>query len=45
MAEQDDAAAKRLWLILGGVMKEYESRFGKLELDVREGGTPQPPQG
>ena len=28
-------AAKRLWILLGGVLKEYESRFGQLEV----GGT------
>ena len=37
-------AAKRLWLILGGVLKEYESRFGKLDLELREGISPQPPR-
>ena len=37
-------AAKRLWLILGGVLKEYESRFGKLDLELREATTPQPPK-
>lgn len=25
-------AAKRLWMLLGGVLKEYESRFGSLEV-------------
>ena len=34
-------AAKRLWTIMGAVLKEYESRFGSLDLGVRprEGGT------
>ena len=29
-------AAKRLWLLLGGVLKEYESRFGALNVEARE---------
>jgi hypothetical protein len=28
-------AAKRLWLALGGVLKEYESRYGALKVDGR----------
>lgn len=32
-------AAKRLWTIMGAVLKEYESRFGVLSLDRgRDGG-------
>ena len=27
-------AAKRLWTLLGAILKEYEKRFGSLELDV-----------
>ena len=27
-------AAKRLWILLGANLKEYESRFGALNLDV-----------
>ena len=27
-------AAKRLWLLLGGVLKEYESRFGALSIEA-----------
>ncbi len=26
-------AAKRMWLVLGGVMREYEARYGKLEVE------------
>lgn len=26
-------AAKRLWMTLGGVMKEYESRYGELKIE------------
>jgi hypothetical protein len=36
-------AAKRLWLILDGVLKEYESRFGKLDIGGRE-APPQSPK-
>jgi hypothetical protein len=28
-------AAKRLWLLLGGVLGEYEKRHGKLEIETR----------
>lgn len=28
-------AAKRLWLLMGGLLKEYESRHGALELEIR----------
>ena len=28
-------AAKRLWVALGNVLKEYESRYGSLKLDGR----------
>jgi hypothetical protein len=35
-------AAKRLWLLLGGVLKEYESRFGKLDVGLAPEVTPQP---
>lgn len=34
-------AAKRLWMLLGAILKEYESRFGQLNIDVsglRAGG-------
>jgi hypothetical protein len=31
-------AAKRLWVLLGAVLKEYESRYGTLNLDLREEG-------
>jgi hypothetical protein len=27
-------AAKRLWILLGAVLKEYETRFGPLNIDV-----------
>jgi hypothetical protein len=27
-------AAKRLWMLLGAILKEYESRFGPLNIDV-----------
>jgi len=27
-------AAKRLWILLGAVLKEYETRFGPLAVDV-----------
>ncbi len=27
-------AAKRLWTLLGAILKEYEARFGPLSLDV-----------
>ena len=27
-------AAKRLWLLVGALLKEYETRFGALKLDV-----------
>ncbi|NIR29648.1 MAG: DUF3467 domain-containing protein [Gammaproteobacteria bacterium] len=27
-------AAKRLWTLLGAILKEYESRFGQLNIDV-----------
>ncbi|MDP6691852.1 MAG: DUF3467 domain-containing protein [Alphaproteobacteria bacterium] len=30
-------AAKRLWMLLGNVLKEYENRFGALNLDIQEG--------
>jgi hypothetical protein len=28
-------AAKRLWILLGGVLNDYEKRHGKLEIDTR----------
>jgi hypothetical protein len=28
-------AAKRLWILLGGVLNEYEKRHGKLEIETR----------
>lgn len=33
-------AAKRLLLLLGNVVKQYEARFGKLEVDARAPGVP-----
>jgi hypothetical protein len=33
-------AAKRLLLLLGNVVRQYESRFGKLEVDVGAPGAP-----
>ncbi len=27
-------AAKRLWILLGAILNQYEKRFGKIELDV-----------
>jgi hypothetical protein len=30
-------AAKRLWLLLGAVLKEYEKRFGTLHIDTGVG--------
>ena len=41
-------AAKRLWILLGAILKEYESRFGPLNMDAAgsdvtqrsRGGTP-----
>jgi hypothetical protein len=27
-------AAKRLWVLLGALLKEYETRFGELKMDV-----------
>ena len=27
-------AAKRLWILIGAILKEYESRFGALNMDV-----------
>ena len=27
-------AAKRLWILTGAILKEYESRFGQLKIDV-----------
>ena len=32
-------AAKRFMLLLGGVIDEYESRFGKLDVEPREKGS------
>ena len=29
-------AAKRLWTLLGNVLKEYENRYGALNLEVRD---------
>lgn len=34
-------AAKRLWILLGGVLKEYESRFGQLEVGGAGSGSSQ----
>ncbi|NQV45084.1 MAG: DUF3467 domain-containing protein [Rhodospirillales bacterium] len=31
-------AAKRLWTLLGNVLREYENRYGALNLDVRDSG-------
>lgn len=31
-------AAKRLWVLLGGILKQYEDRFGVLQIDTRGGG-------
>lgn len=28
-------AAKRLWVLMGGLLQEYEKRFGELHLDAR----------
>jgi len=33
-------AAKRLLLLLGNVVKQYEARFGKLEVDAGASGAP-----
>jgi hypothetical protein len=41
-------AAKRLWILIGAILKEYEARFGPLNIDVSasdfgqrgRGGTP-----
>jgi len=35
-------AAKRLWILLGAILKEYETRVGPLNIDVgaRTSGTP-----
>ena len=30
-------AAKRLWILLGAILKEYEKRFGSLGLDLSGG--------
>jgi hypothetical protein len=30
-------AAKRLWTLLGNVLKEHENRYGPLNLEVRDG--------
>ncbi|MEN8205400.1 MAG: DUF3467 domain-containing protein [Pseudomonadota bacterium] len=30
-------AAKRLWILLGAILKEYESRFGSLGMDLGSG--------
>lgn len=35
-------AAKRLLLLLGSVVKKYEARFGKLDVDPGSPGTPAP---
>jgi len=32
-------AAKRFWKLLGGVLTEYEARFGTLDIDSREKGS------
>ena len=31
-------AAKRLWILLGAILKEYESRFGSLGMDMAGSG-------
>jgi hypothetical protein len=31
-------AAKRLWILLGAILKEYESRFGALNMDIATPG-------
>lgn len=37
-------AAKRLWILLGAILKEYESRVGPLNIDL-SGSTAQPQPG
>jgi len=32
-------AAKRLWILLGAILKEYEKRFGSLGLDLPGGAS------
>ena len=27
-------AAKRLWILVGAILKQYESRFGTLNIDI-----------
>lgn len=31
-------AAKRLWLLMGSILKEYESRYGTLDIEVGKSG-------
>lgn len=33
-------AAKRLWMLLGAILKEYESRFGELRVEGATAGQP-----
>lgn len=33
-------AAKRLWMLLGAILKEYESRFGELKVEGAGAGQP-----
>lgn len=37
-------AAKRLWILLGAILKEYESRFGSLGMDMGGGAVTTPPK-
>jgi len=31
-------AAKRLWMLMGSILKEYETRYGTLDIDVGKSG-------
>jgi hypothetical protein len=33
-------AAKRLWMLLSAILKEYESRFGVMQIDAGASGQP-----
>ena len=33
-------AAKRLWVLLGSILQQYEARFGTLQIDQRAAGQP-----
>jgi hypothetical protein len=37
-------AAKRLWILLGAILKEYESRFGSLGMDMGSGAVATAPK-